>query len=117
MAWYSENDNLLSIHIMLEQNITDNSELISWRNYKLKPSERIYLQAYYDNIDCRNGDTYLFSLRRSTSLIDDPIYSIDITYLVQQNQRSSANTIRTKIINLINNWWLNSNMENKNNVI
>lgn len=117
MAWYSEHDNLLSIHIMLEQNITDNSELISWRNYKLKSSERIYLQAYYDNIDYRNGDTYLFSLRRSTSLIDDPIYSVDITYLFQQNKRSSAVVIRKKIINLINDWWLSSNMENKDNVI
>ncbi|KRN74785.1 hypothetical protein IV73_GL001062 [Weissella kandleri] len=96
---------------MLEQNITDNSELISWRNYKFKSSERIYLQAYL------NGDTYLFSLRRSTSLFDNPIYSVDITYLVQQNKRSSAVVIRRKIINLINDWWLSSNTENKENVI
>lgn len=106
MAWYSPQQGLTTDYMMIEQNISITTELLSWRDCdsKLKP---IHLQAYRN--DYNDGDyDYFFSLRFAEYPLSNLVFNNDVTELVCGNPKASAATIRKKLFKIMNAWWLNN---------
>jgi len=103
MAWYTSHKALITEYLCIEQNISLNEELVSWRDMP-KDYQLIRLQAYINHY--QDGDyDYFFSLHSAKNPLTNLVLDEDVTTLVCGNSKASCATIRKQLFKLMNDWW------------
>ncbi|MCK8605742.1 hypothetical protein LNP18_06440 [Leuconostoc citreum] len=103
MAWYNTHHYLCTEYLLIEQNISNNDELIVWMQMS-RANQPVHLQAYQnDYLD--NDFDYLFSLRQARYPLNNLVFDLDVTDFVCDPQNKSIASVRKKLCSLMNEWW------------